>query len=237
MDKEIIADYMPKLMAHYFNKNEKLGRGVVVTHKNEELPLECSPLDFEGGGQKEPDRLKWQTDIPLPGCSWAYEFTIKMTPAEVEKRADTLVDSIVDRTSRNGVTLLSIGPRADGTIPDYQVEMLKKLGTWMKVNKEALAGSTPAPFSEGGIDAWKGGTIRFTEKDGYLYAIELNSLAARERLPGIKLSPKAYIQMLGHAKNLSWHQEGGDVVIDQVPDKLPCSYAWCFKIKKSDIVN
>jgi alpha-L-fucosidase len=237
MDKEIIADYMPKMMAYYFNKNEKLGRGVVVTHKGQELPLACSPLDFEGGGYEEPAIRKWQTDMPLPGCSWAYESTIKMTAEDIEKGANSLVASIVDRTSKNGVTLLSIGPRADGTIPEYQIEMLKKLGTWMKVNKEALYGSKPAPFSKGGVDTWKASTIRFTEKDDYLYAIELKMPAAGEVIPGVKLSPGSTINMLGYAKNLPWHQEGGDVVIDKMPDKLPCHYAWSFKIKKADIAN
>ena len=160
-----------------------------------------------------------------------------MTPEDVEKNADKLVDGIVDRTSKNGVTFLSIGPRADGTIPDYQIEMLKKLGTWMKVNKEALHGSTPAPFSKGGLDAWKAGTIRFTEKDDYLYAIELKTPEAGEVIPGIKLSPGATINMLGYAKNLAWHQAGADVVIDKMPDKLPGNYAWAFKIKKTDVVN
>jgi len=228
---------MPKLMASYFNKNEKLGRGVVVTHKGEELPLECSPLDFEGGGRKEPDRRKWQTDIPLPGCSWAYEYTIQMTPAEVEKRADALVDDIVDRTSKNGVTLLSIGPRADGTLPDYQVEMLKKLGKWMKVNKEALHGSKPAPFSPGGVDTWKAGTIRFTEKDDALYAIEMKKAEGGEVLPGIKLAAGATIRMLGSSESLPWHQQGGDVIIDRLPKTLPCGYAWTFKIRKADILS
>ena len=236
MDKEIIADYMPKLMSYYFNKNAKLGQGVVVTHKGKELPLECSPLDFEGGGMKEPDPRKWQTDVPLPGCSWAYEYTIKMTPEDVEKNADKLVDSIVDRTSKNGATFLSIGPRADGTIPDYQIEMLKKLGAWMKVNREALSGATPAPFAKGGVDAWKAGTIRFTEKGDYLYAVELNLPAAREVIPGLKLAPGAAVTMLGYAKNLAWRQQGGDIVIEKMPDKLPCAYAWTFKIKKADVV-
>lgn len=237
MDQEIITDYMPKLMAYYFNKNEQMGQGVVVTHKGTELPLECSPLDFEGGGKREPDRRRWQTDIPLPGCSWAYEYTIKMTPAEVEKNVDRLVDDIVDRTSKNGVTLLSIGPRADGTIPDYQVEMLKKLGRWMKVNKEALYGSTPAPFAKGGISAWKAGSIRFTAKGDYLYAIELKAAVAGEVIPGLRLAPSATIQMLGNAKNLPWHQDGENVVIEKMPDKLPCSYAWTIKIKKADVLN
>jgi alpha-L-fucosidase len=207
MDKEIIQDYMPKLMAYYFNKNEKLGQGVVVTHKNKELPLECSPLDFEGGGMKEPDPRKWQTDVPLPGCSWAYEYTIKMTPEDIVKNSDKLVDSIVDRTSKGGVTFLSIGPRADGTIPDYQIAMLKNLGAWMKINKEALHGSKPPPLTAG-----------------------------KEVIPGVKLTPGAVVVLLGAKKNLTWHQEGNDVVIDQLPDKLPCDYAWAFKIKKADII-
>jgi alpha-L-fucosidase len=237
MDKEIIDQYIPKLMAYYFNKNGKMGRGVVVTHKGNELPLECSPLDFEGGGHKEPDRRRWQTDMPLPGCSWAYEYTIKMTPADVDRNADALVDDIVDRTSKNGVTLLSIGPRADGTIPQYQVEMLKKLGAWMKVNKEVLYGSTPAPFSDAGVNVWKTGTIRFTTKGDYLYAIELKAAAAGEVIPGLRLKPGAHVRMLGDATDLPWHQEGGRVVIERMPDKLPCSYAWSFRIRKSDIIH
>jgi len=237
MDKEIISDYMPKIMAHYFNKNAALGQGVVVTHKGKELPLECSPLDFEGGGMKEPDARRWQTDEPLPGCSWAYEWTIKMTPEDVEKNADKLVDRIVDRAAKNGVTFLSIGPRADGTIPDYQVEMLKKLGVWMKTNKEALSGAKPASLVPGGVGVWKAGTIRFLEKGDYLYAVELNMPTAREVIPGLKLAPGAVVQMLGLAKPISWRQDGGDVVIDPIPDKLPGAYAWTFKIKKSDVVN
>jgi len=237
MDKEIISDYMPKLMSYYFNKNAKLGQGVVVTHKGKELPLECSPLDFEGGGMKEPDPRRWQTDEPLPGCSWAYEWTIKMTPEDIEKNTDKLVDRIVDRAAKNGVTFLSISPRADGTIPEYQVEMLKKLGAWMKINKEALAGAKPASLVPGGVDVWKAGTIRFLEKGDYLYAVELNMPSAHEVIPGLKLAPGAELRMLGLAKPIAWRQDGGDVVIDPIPDKLPCDYAWTFKIKKADIMD
>ena len=237
MDKEIISDYMPKLMAHYFTKNAALGQGVVVTHKNKELPLECSPLDFEGGGMKEPDPRRWQTDEPLPGCSWAYEWTIQMTPEDIEKNTDKLVDRIVDRAAKNGVTMLSIGPRADGTIPEYQIEMLKKLGAWMKINKEALAGAKPASLVPGGVDVWKAGTIRFLEKGDYLYAVELNLPAAHEVIPGLNLAPGAELKMLGQAKSIAWRQEGSDVAIDLIPEKLPCDYAWTFKIKKSDVVR
>jgi alpha-L-fucosidase len=160
-----------------------------------------------------------------------------MSKEDIEKGANSLVDNIVDRTSKNGVTMLSIGPRADGTIPDYQIEMLKKLGTWMKVKKEALYGSTPAPFSKGGADTWKAGTIRFTEKGEYLYAIDLTKPFVGGVIPGIKLSRGSTISMLGCTEKLKWHQDGNNVVFDKIPDTLPCDYAWAFKIKLTDVIN
>lgn len=237
MDKKIIDEYMPEIMAYYFNKSDSTGKGVVVTHKNEELPLDCSPLDFEGGGKEEPDRNKWQTDIPLPGCTWAYQSKIQMSDEEIERGADRLVDNIVDRTSKNGVTLLSLGPRADGTIPDYQVKMLTKLGDWMKINKEALHGTTPAPFADGGVDTWKAGNIRFTEKGDWLYAIELKEINKGFVIPGLKLSRGSKIQMLGSFQKIRWHQDGNDIIIDNLPEPIPCDYAWSFKISKKNIVN
>jgi hypothetical protein len=64
----------------------------------------------------------------------------------------------------------------------------------------------------------------------------MNKPAGKEVIPGVKLTPGAVVVLLGAKKNLTWHQEGNDVVIDQLPDKLPCDYAWAFKIKKADII-
>ena len=148
-----------------------------------------------------------------------------------------MVDNIVDRTSKNGVTLLSLGPRADGTIPDYQVKMLTKLGDWMKINKEALHGTTPAPFADGGVDTWKAGNIRFTEKGDWLYSIELKEINKGFVIPGLKLSRGSKIQMLGSFQKIRWHQDGNDIIIDNLPEPIPCDYAWSFKISKKNIVN
>ena len=61
-----------------------------------------------------------------------------------------IIDEIVDRKSKNGVTLLSLAPKADGTLPPSQIESLKEIGKWMKINKEALHGAKPAAFVDGG---------------------------------------------------------------------------------------
>jgi hypothetical protein len=37
--------------------------------------------------------------------------------------------------------------------------------------------------------------------------------------------------MLGSEKELSWRMDGDDLVIEELPEQLPCDYAWSFKIK------
>ena len=40
--------------------------------------------------------------------------------------------------SKNGALLLNVGPRADGTIPDPEQNMLREIGAWLQVNGESI---------------------------------------------------------------------------------------------------
>lgn len=216
--------YIKSILAHYFNMAEKWGKEVVVTHKSDDLPSSCSVLDLEVESLDEPRAKVWQTDIPL-GRSWAY------SPDAVCRPINDIVDEIVDRKSKNGITLLDVAPKADGTLPESQVEGLKKLGAWMKINKEALYASKPAPFVEGGVDVAEAGSIRFTMKGDYLYAIDLEKPKIPEIIPGVQPVEGSEIRMLGSKKKLSWHVEGNNLIIETLPECLPCDYAWVFKIR------
>jgi alpha-L-fucosidase len=241
-------------LAYYFNAAEDWGKDVVVTQKStDEVLLSCTVLDVEGGefpdgiwrwaGMTEPQKQRWQKDVPI-GNYWAYADGVGCRPVNM------LVDGIVDRISKNGVTLLDVAPKADGTLPEAQINGLKELGKWMAVNKEALYAAKPAPFVEGGVDTWSAGTIRFTEKGPYLYAIELGNEwpttlgfadygdsklpSAPYTIPGVKPIKGSEIQILGSSKDLPWRQEGENVIIDELPDPLPCDHAWSFKIQVLD---
>ena len=65
--------------------------------------------------------------------SWGYQpnDTNYKTPQE-------LLDTFVDCISEGGNLLLDIGPKADGTIPEEQVNILKEFGKWTAKNKEAI---------------------------------------------------------------------------------------------------
>jgi len=54
-----------------------------------------------------------------------------------------LVIMLVDIVSRGGNLLLDIGPDADGTIPVIMTERLSQIGSWLKVNGEAIYGTRP----------------------------------------------------------------------------------------------
>jgi len=219
-------NYVKSALAHYFNTAEKRGKDVVVTRKSDDLPLSCSVLDIEAGELHEPQKDVWQTDISLgTNHSWAY------SPDAVCRPIDDIVDEIVDRKSNNGITLLSVAPKADGTLPPSQVEGLRKLGRWMAINKPALYASKPAPFVAGGVDVAKAGSIRFTMKGNFVYAIDLAKPDTPYVLPDVKPVKDSKITMLGSSMNLPWLQEGENVVIEKLPDPLPCDYAWTFKIQ------
>jgi alpha-L-fucosidase len=68
--------------------------------------------------------------------SWGYQpnDTNYKTPQE-------LLDTFVDCISEGGNLLLDIGPKADGTIPEEQVHILKEFGKWTAKNKEAIYGT------------------------------------------------------------------------------------------------
>jgi alpha-L-fucosidase len=200
---------------------------VVVTRKDDDLPLNCSVLDIEAGELDSPREIVWQTDIALGhNHSWAY------SPDAICRPVNMIIDEIVERKSKNGVTLYSLAPLADGTLPPSQVEGLKELGKWMAINKESLHAAKSPAFTEGAPNLWKSGTIRFLAKGDFIYAIELgNEIMEVEeaefytesikpkapyKIPGLKPVKGSEILMLGNEEALPWHMEDDNLVIEKL---------------------
>ncbi|MGI6794122.1 alpha-L-fucosidase [Bacteroides sp. KG68] len=80
--------------------------------------------------------------------SWGYQ------PTDTNyKTPQMLLRSFVDCLSMGGNMLLDIGPKADGTIPPRQVEILKEFGRWTSKHKEAIyetRAGIPAEHFHGG---------------------------------------------------------------------------------------
>jgi alpha-L-fucosidase len=64
------------------------------------------------------------------------------------KSTETIIRNLVDIASKGGNYLLNVGPTAQGLIPEPSVERLAGVGKWMKVNGDAIYGTSAGPFAK-----------------------------------------------------------------------------------------
>ena len=79
------------------------------------------------------------------------------------KSTETLLRNLIDIASKGGNYLLNVGPTAEGLIPEAEVQRLKEMGGWLKVNGEAIYGTSAGPLMK--APAWG----RVTQRPGKLY--------------------------------------------------------------------
>lgn len=141
---EIPEDYRQKFCAYYLNQAEKWGKEVVIVRKQDDLPLEVSVDDLEKSRKNELDEKVWMTDETVSTGSWCYTADLQIKPSK------DVLHVLIDIVSKNGVLLLNISPKADGTIPGDQREVLAKMGEWLDKYGEAIYETRPwYTFGEG----------------------------------------------------------------------------------------
>ncbi|WP_293304030.1 alpha-L-fucosidase [Pedobacter sp. UBA5917] len=77
----------------------------------------------------------WESCLTI-GQNWGYN-----RHDSLWKSPEVLVRHLVEVVANGGNLLLNVGPKGDGTFPDWATERLKAVGKWMDVNHEAIYGS------------------------------------------------------------------------------------------------
>jgi len=232
--------YKRELLAYYYNKGEEWGKNVVVSYKHDHLPLGAGVLDLERGRLDTLYRDTWITDTSIDRKSWCY------IEDPDYKDANTLIDNLIDRVSKNGNTLLNIAPHADGTIPEAQKALLLEMGNWLNINGEAIYGSRYWHIYGEGPTKFKGGSfidnqrlvytakdIRFTTQGNNLYAILLDWPGEQITIHSLKTLKEENISsvtMLGNEGTLTWELTDVGLTVN-LPKRKPCDYAYTMKIE------
>jgi alpha-L-fucosidase len=63
------------------------------------------------------------------------------------KSSEELIHKLIEICSKGGNFLLNVGPTAEGEFPQPCIERLQDMGAWLKVNEEAIYGTTSGPFT------------------------------------------------------------------------------------------
>ena len=128
-DEEILYKFMTDLDSNLII-NDRIIRGLGMG-------------DFEtaeGKVPKKPMFRQWETCRNMNG-SWGYNSKKTKYKSPLE-----LIREMVTVVSRDGNYLLNIGPKGDGTVTKQEVEILSKIGDWMRVNGESIYDATRSPF-------------------------------------------------------------------------------------------
>jgi alpha-L-fucosidase len=107
-----------------------------------------------GAGEGSGDMETPEQFIPVTGYSGDWETCMTMNSHWGYNAWDTdwkssaeLIHKLIEICSKGGNFLLNVGPTAEGEFPLNSIESLKAIGEWVKVNGDAIYGTTKGPFN------------------------------------------------------------------------------------------
>lgn len=120
----------------------------------------------------------WQTPASVYDETWGYRSW--QQHGKAEDKAHEKLEGLIKVAARGGNYLLNIGPRGDGAVVDFEKDVLLQIGDWLKLNGDAIYGSSANPFDT--TFSW--GEV--TAKTNRLYLHLLKEPAQRTiMLPGL----------------------------------------------------
>jgi alpha-L-fucosidase len=214
----VFEPYLQRFAAYYYNRAAEWSRGVAINFKLDAFPEGTAVFDVERGQLAGINPRLWQADTSVGTRSWGFVNDHKY------KTAQWLLCDLADVVSKNGVMLLNIGPKADGTIPEPERDLLVRIGEWLRDYGEAIYGTRPwKVFGEGPTNVKEGqftdtsrneytsSDVRYTTRGETLYAIVmappangrtvLSSLAPRSGLFDGSVSS---VRLVGRNREVPW---------------------------------
>ena len=239
VDQRYLDPLKLRIAAYYYNRAASWGKEVSISTKKaayapggNNLQTIGSIIDFEKIGVRSPAGIRpgaWQVDHPI-GSTWGY--TSNMTVSS----GASILSALIDTVSKNGVFLLNLSPKADGTIPQAQQDTLLDVGAWLAINGEAIYGTHSwTTFGIGGGRGDEGPHVRFTVKNDTLYAIIIGEWPADHE---VNLTPLATSKTDGMVTGVTLLGAQGGLVFTQtatglkvkLPEAAPCRHAYALKI-------
>lgn len=154
--------------AHYFNHAQQKGQEVTFTYKNKDFPRNVAMLDHEMANPDKIDPTPWLCDYTIADGyhkSWGYVKGMQLLSHH------KIIHKLIEVVANNGVLLLNLSPKSDGTFPQDQQDVVANVGVWLWSYGESIYETRPYAVSGETLDG--GAKVFYTKKkDGkHIYAI------------------------------------------------------------------
>ena len=176
----------------------------------------------------------WHTDTCIG--NWFYDVR------DPYKEPEQIVEMLADIISKNGVMLLNILQRPDGSIDEYAEFILKRVGEWFAICSEAVYDTRPwRVFGEGDTMVriegfredktdWNRNDFRFTQKDGAVYAFMMGARGGETMtLRSFADQEVSSVELLGYGP-VPFEKVFGVLTVS-LPEQLPAMCANVLKIR------
>ena len=179
--------------------------------------------------------VPWQTAASFFDETWGYRSWQKR--GTLEEKVQEKIKSLIKVISRGGNYLLNIGPKGDGSVVEFESSALKQIGKWVKLNREAIYGTTANPFH--GVFSW--GDI--TTKDNALYLFIEDMPSSKEILLSGFDGKVSEVKVLANNQTLNFSETSEGIkiyfptIVEDVIPVFKVSFQDSFSIKPHNIVQ
>ena len=193
---------------------------------NDRLKRPDFPGDHKTPEQRIPnlselDGQDWETCMTMNG-TWGYK-----SYDHNFKSPQTLVRNLIDIASKGGNFLLNVGPTAEGEFPPESVEILSKMGDWMKINGESIYGTKASPW---GLFPWGRCTIKENRKGTSLYFSVFDwPKDGKLTLSEFKNNISSATLIANGSKVRTQKEDNGSMIL-YLPDEAPDTLATVIKV-------
>ena len=225
-------------VSYYYNKSiEKNGTNEVVYTQKDRRPevRDVGILEIEKSQLPDIQEHVWQTTSCIG--NWFYDVRQDF------KKPGHLIEVLVDVISKNGVFLLNILQKPDGSLDKEAIYILEELAKWFEINGEAVYCTRPWRISSEGDSrvtikefqedevAWTSSDYRFVQKDGMVYCHMMR--APENRVAVVKTFTEEEkiqkVSLLGYGE-VPFAQNFGVLTV-KLPDEMPTLYVNCLKVE------
>ncbi|VGO15666.1 hypothetical protein PDESU_04251 [Pontiella desulfatans] len=215
-------DQVRGMITDYMNNGAALNQPVYVNNKggNRNWP--------DGVGCLEKDNLKLKVIGPKWQSCTTFGTSFGYLEGDTYKTVEGVIHEMIEVVSRNGNFLINIGPKADGTLVPEQVERLRAMGDWLKINGAAIYGSRYWKECD-----QKDEHLAFTTNGKNLYAIKLQKPVGPFTIAGTAgwtAGQVKSVRLLGSHAEVEWTMSPQGLAVSPPSNLGESQYAWTFEI-------